>query len=336
MKAFEFLNPVELKQASRINFKNKNTSMLFAGGTDILGLMKDKILSPEKLINLKALKNLEFIEREPNGAIRIGALTKLSDIASDKKIRADFTALAEAAAQVGTPQLRNVGTIAGNVCQRPRCFYFRGDFNCLRKGGGECFAVSGNNKYHCIEGGGPCYIIHPSDTAAALTLFNAEVKIYSDGKYRSVRINDFFVLPEEDHTKENILEPGEIITEFIIPKHNFTFSKYIKVKERGAWDFALVSLAAAVRGNKSKIEKAEFVFGGVAPVPWIDHKLNNTAKNFSISGKKFNDLKNTAFNNAEPMEMNGFKIHLARNLIIKMLTQSFNAASDKNIYYKGE
>lgn len=319
MNSFDYLHPVELKQASRINFKNKNTSLFFAGGTDILGLMKDKILTPEKLINLKALKNLQFIKHESSGAIRIGALTKLSEIAEDKKIQKNFRALSEAAAEVGTPQLRNMGTIAGNVCQRPRCFYFRGDFHCLRKGGEECFAVSGNSKYHCIVGGGPCYIVHPSDTAVALTLFNAEVKIFDGNNYRTVPINDFFILPEVDYTKENILEPGEIITEFIIPPHNFNFTKYIKIKERGAWDFALVSIAAAAIKDSSKLKEARFAFGGVAPIPWIDDKLNKAAQNLTINDKTLSMLRLSAFKNADSMDMNEYKIQLARNLIIKSL-----------------
>jgi len=319
MKSFDYLNPVDLKQASRINFKNKNASLLYAGGTDALGLMKDGILSPEKLINLKAIKNLEFIERAPGGGVRIGAMTKLRDVANDETIRKEFTALAEAASEVGTPQLRNVGTIAGNVCQRPRCFYFRGDFHCLRKGGDECYAVNGNNKYHCIVGGGPCYIVHPSDTAVALTLFNAEVIIYDGKNYRSVPIKDFFVLPEENHTKENILEPGEIVTEFILPKHNYDSSGYIKVKERGAWDFALVSIATAVKGGSGKIDKVDFAFGGVAPIPWTDDNLNNAAKNLRIDERTLNELKKAAFKNADAMEMNGFKIHLARNLVVKAM-----------------
>ena len=165
--------------------------------------MKDDILQPEKLINLKNFKELDFIEHQKDGGVKIGALTKLAEIASDEKIKKNFAALALAASEVGTPQLRNVGTIAGNVCQRPRCFYFRGDFNCLRKGGDECFAISGNSKYHCIVGGGPCYIVHPSDLAIPLTLFNAEVEIFNGMKYRRVPIKEFFILPEKNFRKEN-------------------------------------------------------------------------------------------------------------------------------------
>ncbi|NOX16760.1 MAG: xanthine dehydrogenase family protein subunit M, partial [Chlorobi bacterium] len=236
MKSFEYIQPKKLSDAAKINAKNKNSSLLYAGGTDLLGLMKDDILQPEKLINLKNFKELDFIEHKADGGVRIGALTKLARIADDEKIKTNFTALSLAASEVGTPQLRNVGTIAGNVCQRPRCFYFRGDFDCIRKGGGECFAISGNSKYHCIVGGDPCYIVHPSDTAVPLTLFDAEVQIFNGTKYRYVPIKEFFLLPEKNFTKENILEPGEIITEFILPPGKFNFSNFIKAKERGSWD----------------------------------------------------------------------------------------------------
>ncbi len=319
MKSFEYIQPKKLKEAAQINLKNKEHSLFYAGGTDLLGLMKDNVLQPEKLINLKNFRELDFIEHKADGGIRIGALTKLAAIASDEKIKKNFTALALSAAEVGTPQLRNVGTIAGNVCQRPRCFYFRGDFNCLRKGGDECFAISGNNKYHCIVGGDPCYIVHPSDTAVALTLFNAEVQIFNGTKYRTVPIKEFFVLPEKDHTKENILESGEIITEFILPPNNFNFSNFIKVKERGSWDFAVASVAVAAQKELLKISRAEFVFGGVAPIPWIDNVLNSAAKNFTGDEKVLTSLANKAFKNSDPMDMNYYKIRLAKNLVIKSL-----------------
>ncbi len=314
MKEFEFLQPKSLEQASKTNFKNKFNSILYSGGTDVLGLVKDGVFEYDKMINLKSISSLKYINETEDG-VRIGALTTLSEITGNELIKKDFPLLYQAAKEVGTPQLRNVGTIAGNICQRPRCFYFRGDFHCLRKGGDECFAISGNNKFHAIIGGGPCYIVHPSDTAVALTALNAEIIIFSNGKEKTVHVGDFFILPEKDHTKENILEPGEIIKEIFIPKNNFNHVKYIKIKERGAWDFAVVSIAVAAKINSNTISSASIAFGGISPIPF---KAGNVEK--LIKGKTKKAVLSSNINyfpEADPMEMNSYKIHLANNLVKK-------------------
>lgn len=315
---FEYLQPSSIEDASKLN-KN-SASILYAGGTDVLGLMKDNIVYPEKIINLKKISNLNKINIASNGTLRIGALTKLSDIANNDFISSNYKTLALAAAGVATPQIRNMGTIGGNICQRPRCFYFRGDFDCLRKGGDECFAFDGHNKYHCIIGGGPCYIVHPSDTAVALLALDASLNIYTGKEYKSVKLKDFFVLPEENSYKENILNPGEIITEIVIPPigKNY-YSNYIKVTERGAWDFALVSVASVIGVSKNQIKSAKFAFGGIAPIPWMDEKFNSKANNLTLTENNINSFTNSLLTDAEPLEMNKYKLQLARNLLRKTI-----------------
>ncbi|MCB0750343.1 MAG: xanthine dehydrogenase family protein subunit M [Ignavibacteriae bacterium] len=321
MNSFEYMQPNNLESASKFLVKN-NSSYAFAGGSDILGLIKDDIVAPKQLVNLKKINSLNFIKHDKENGLSIGALTKLSDIENNEIVKTKFSLLSQAISEVATLQLRNVGTIGGNICQRPRCFYFRGDFDCIRKGGDTCFALTGNNKYHCIVGGGPCYIVHPSDSAVALLALNAKFKIFNGKDETVIPAKDFFVLPDVDDMKENILKDGEILTEIIIPNPNTeTVSKYIKVKERGAWDFALVSIAGVFNIKNKKILDGKITFGGVAPIPWEEENLNAKLKNISIDEKSINQLSDSAFNKTDALEMNSYKIPLAKNLIKKLLLE---------------
>jgi xanthine dehydrogenase YagS FAD-binding subunit len=248
-------------------------------------------------------------------------LVRVAQIASDKTIQEKFTVLAQAAQKVASPQLRNMGTIGGNLCQRPRCWYFRGDFHCLRKGGDMCYAVDGENKYHCIIGGSPCFIVHPSDTAVALLALNASLKIFKGKKSREVPLSDFFVLPEQNILRENILEPGEIVTEIMVPETpGNAKSQYIKFIERGAWDFAMVSVAAVIRNSGTQIQSGRIVFGGVAPVPWLEKEVSNRLSGFTVNEQNLKQIGEIALKEATPLEHNGYKLILARNLLKRVLT----------------
>ena len=322
MKKIEYLQPDSVKSASSILNKNNASAIAFAGGTDVLGMIKDDLFEQNKLVNLKKIAGLNYIREAENGGLRIGALTKLSEIVASEIVRTKFTVLAEAAAEVATPQLRNVGTIGGNICQRPRCFYFRSEFDCLRKGGDICYAYTGQNKYHCIVGGGPCYIVHASDTAVALLALDAKFKIFDGKKEKPVDAKDFFVLPDVDETVENILKSGEILTEIILPPQpKGTKSKYIKVKERGSWDFAVVSIAGVFNMDGIQIRRGKITFGGVAPAPWEEKQISDTLNGFSVTESAINTLSGKAFPNAEALDYNEYKITMARNLIKKLLLE---------------
>jgi len=320
MQKFEYIQPSSIKSASKYLRKKNGAAMPFAGGTDLLGLMKDNIFSPKQLVNLKKVDDLNYIKYDETEGLRIGALTKLSDITNSEVIKNKYTALHQAASEVATLQLRNIATIGGNICQRPRCFYFRGEFDCIRKGGDTCFAVTGNNKYHCIVGGGPCYIVHPSDTAVALLAMDAKFKISSGNVEKVVTAKDFFVLPDTDDMKENILEDGDILTEIILPNlSSSSISSYIKVKERETWDFALVSIAGVFNRNGNIIKDGKISFGGVAPAPWVEEEVNKQLENFKVTEESISKLSGIAFKNHDALEMNEYKVILARNLIKKLL-----------------
>jgi len=320
MNNFEYIQSQTLKEASKALGKDWQTALPFAGGTDILSLMKDGIESPQKLVNLKSIADLNKINYTPGKGLHIGALVTITEIAEHPLINEKYQVLARAAREVASPQLRNVGTIGGNICQHPRCWYFRGEFNCLRKGGDMCYAVDGSNKFHCVIGGGPCFIAHPSDAAVALTALNAKVVIFSGKKSRIVPIREFFILPELNVQRENILQPGEILTEIQVPDlPSGTLSGYLKLKERGAWDFAVVSVAAVVQKNGTFFQSGSIALGGVAPIPWLEKDVSAQLAGLNISVENIVQLSKKALKEAEPLENNAYKVPLAQNMIKKLL-----------------
>ncbi|MGB7624386.1 MAG: xanthine dehydrogenase family protein subunit M [Terriglobia bacterium] len=327
MKNFQHFNPGSLIQATTA-LSSKPDAWVIAGGIDLLGEMKNGIIEPRTLVNLKALPNLDYIKFSESDGLRIGAMTTLATIESHPEIRERFAVLSEAAHSVATPQIRNVGTLGGNLCQRPRCWYYRNPtFHCLKKGGKECFSVSGENKYNAILGGGPVYIVHPSDCAPALIALDAEVTLAGPRGSRSIPLEKFFILPSENPLRENQLRPGEVVIEIHVPgargvgspSPGVHRSLYLKVKERGAWDFALASAAVSMETHAGVCQTVCVVLGGVAPIPW---RCPNAEK--ICIGKRIDDALATeagraAVVNAVPLGKNDYKVDMAANLIKRAL-----------------
>lgn len=320
-KEFNFVKPDSLKESARLLKDSSKQAFIYAGGTDQLGLIKHQIVVPDKVISLKNIPELDTIEKTDSG-VKIGSMVRLSDLITDKIIATELPLLAETAREIASPQLRNMGTVGGNVCQRPRCWYYRENFDCLRKGGDSCFAYDGENKYHCIVGGGPCYIVHPSDLAVALSVLDAKVIIFNGQKKRTVPINEFFVLPEDDFLNENILKSGEIVTGFEIKKLKIgSVSRYIKIKERGSWDFAVVSLAFHGRVKNGRILESKMAWGGVAPVPWVDSNEKGSLVNFELTSQNIKDFSASLFSKSEPLSHNSYKVIMAQNLVTKLFME---------------
>ncbi len=320
MNRFAYHQPKSLEEAGRILSRGKPAAAALAGGTDLLGLIKDEIILPGDVVNLKGIDGLDRIAYRPGEGLTIGALATIAKVAGNEAVRRSYTVLAEAASEIASPQLRNVGTVGGNLTQRPRCWYFRGDFPCAKKGGDTCFAFEGRNKFHCIIGGGPCYIVFPSDLAVALLALDAEVVIHSPDGSRRAALRDFYVLPEDDETRETILDPGEIVTGIHVGDlPSGIRSGYVKFKERGAWDFALASVAAVIVTGGGKIAGGRVAFGGVAPVPWEEPELNEKLAGLAAKGKSIQALAVEALKEAVPLKENSFKLPLARNLLTSLL-----------------
>jgi xanthine dehydrogenase YagS FAD-binding subunit len=290
-----------------------------AGGTDLLGCLRDRVFAAQKVVSLAALKDLRGVTASATG-VRVGALTPIADVAAHKQLNEQYRALAQAAGEVASPQLRNQGTIGGNICQRPRCWYFRGDFHCLRKSGDRCYAVQGQNLYHAIFGGSACFIVHPSDTAPALVALNARVRIQGSAGFRVVPIENFFVLPDKAITKENVLVQGEVVTDILLPPPDPAIkSSYRKVRARGSWDFALTSVALALKFAGGQVAQARIVLGGVAPTPWRLPEVEKLVTGKALTPDVVAAAAAAAVKGAEPLAQNEYKIQMVKGALEESL-----------------
>ena len=293
---------------------------ILAGGTDLVGCLRDNVFPVESVVSISAVADLKGIGPRPGGGLRIGALTTLTEIAESRQVRDSWTALAEAAGSVGTPQLRNQGTIGGNLCQRPRCWYFRGDFHCRRKGGDTCFAEAGENQYHAILGWDRCYMVHPSDTASALVALGARVTIAGRKGRRTIPIESFFVPPKVSLLKENVLEPGELVTEILLdaPPPGAR-STYRKVRERAAFDFALAGAAVVVALAEGKVRTARIALSGVAAAPWRSTDAEKALAGKPLDSASIAAAAEAAVKDAAPVGKNEYKIALVRGVLEETL-----------------
>jgi xanthine dehydrogenase YagS FAD-binding subunit len=324
MPNFTYLKVKSLKEA--IGQLSSKGARIHASGTDLLGCLRDDIFGAEKLVSIGQLKALRGISQASDGGLRIGALTTIAEIENNKTIQERYSALAQAASEVGSPQLRNQGTIGGNLCQKPRCWYYRGEFHCLRKGGNTCYAYQGENQFHCIFGGNMCYIVHPSDTAPALVAFEAMVRVSGPGGTRLVPIGRFHVPPSENVQKETILKPNEVVTEILLPPPaKGLHSSYRKVRARRSWDFALASVALALQFDGDKIAKARVVFGGAAPVPWRSKEIEDVITGRRLDAETMTQAAAAAVKNAQPLKHNSYKISLFRGMVEEELTKMARA-----------
>jgi len=318
MKNFMIAQPQSIEDVTSLLSAKKESYYLMAGGTDLIGEIKDNIVEPEVVVDLSSLPNLSSIKKEKNG-VRIGALTTVAELAEDQMIKEEYPGLHQAANSLASPQLRNVGTVGGNLCQRPRCWYYRdSEVKCRKKGGSRCYAYKGRNRYHAILGGGLCYIVHPSDLAPMFIALEAEISIHSDKGEKILPLEDFFILPKTNVRKENILEPGEILTEVRIPvSQTGDKSTYLKLKERGTWDFAVVS--AAVKGTLSKgaFQNIKIVLGGVAPVPWRMKKAEDMIKGKKAAEDLLREAAREELKEANPLEENGYKKDLVETVLYR-------------------
>jgi xanthine dehydrogenase YagS FAD-binding subunit len=248
-------------------------------------------------------------------------MTPVADVAKDSTIRAKYPGLAQAASEVASPQLRNQGTIAGNICQKPWCWYYRGGFYCVRKGGPQCYAENGDNRYHAIfTKEGLCYIVHPSDTAPALMALQAQLSITGPGGTRSVPIENFFVGPGTDPTKETILKQGEVVTEILLPAPASGMrSSYRKVRERRSWDFALAGVALALQIQGGKVAGGRVVLSGVAPVPWRSKEVENAIMGKALDAGTIAKAAEAAVKGAEPLKHNAYKVAVVRGMVEEAL-----------------
>ena len=297
-----------------------------AGGSDLLGCLRDEVFDCDTVVSISAISSLRGITTTRDGGVRIGALTKIAEVAADPLIRDRYRVLAMAASEVASPQLRNQGTIGGNLCQKPRCWYYRGEFHCLRKGGNTCYALAGESQFHCILGGYGCYIVHPSDTAPALVALQATVHIAGPRGTRTVPMDEFHVAPRDNPQRETVLEANEIVTEIVVPPPATGLrSSYRKVRARGSWDFALAGVALALQFNGDRVSGGRVVLSGAAPVPWRSREVEQTVDGKAIDEAVATEAAAAAVSNAMTLKRNAYKVPLFKGVIKEELLKMAQA-----------
>jgi xanthine dehydrogenase YagS FAD-binding subunit len=323
MKTFANSNARDFQQAAKFAQQTQQEGRAAAfvgGGSDLLALVKERIVTPDVLVNLKTIKGLDQVKAANGGGVIIGGLITLDALSHNDVIRRQFTVLAEAAETVATPQVRNVGTLAGNVCQRPWCWYFRNGFPCYKNGGNTCFSFGGENQFHAIFGGGPSYIVHPSDTAVALMALDAKFRIVAPSGERVLGAAEFFSLPQQNPARENVLAVDEALAEVQVPAlRPGTRSTYHKIMDREAWTHAVVSAAIVLEMDKQVCRSARVVLGGVAPIPWrlpaVERMLAGQRITESLAAK----AAETALEGAKPLAKNAYKVPLTKGVVRRTL-----------------
>jgi xanthine dehydrogenase YagS FAD-binding subunit len=314
LESFAYVRPGTLTEA--VKLLSAPGARAHAGGTDLLGCLRDEVFRAGTVVSLTKIDELRGMAASADGGLRIGALTTVAELAAHAAIKERYAALAQAASVVASPQLRNQGTIGGNLCQRPRCWYYRGDYECTRKGGEMCYAIGGENQYHAIFGGGACWIVHPSDTAPALVALDAKLRLAGPKGSRTVTAESFFVLPDQNVRQETVLEPGEIVAEVLLPPPPAgQKSLYRKVRARGSWDFAMAGIAAAITMKAGKVADARIVLSGVAPTPWRLQPVEKLLVGQKVDAKLLAKAADLAVAGAKPLEQNAYKVPMVRGII---------------------
>jgi xanthine dehydrogenase YagS FAD-binding subunit len=305
VKPFDYVVAEQLEPALTVLANGKTT--LKAGGIDLLDLMKERVETPDVVLSIGGIDSLRYIREEADG-VHIGCLTTLADIGRSDLLRSKYATLHTAAADAATPQIRERATIGGNICQRPQCWYFRKrEFNCLKKGGPTCFAVEGENRYHAIFGGGPSYIVHPSNVAPALVALDGLLVVRSaDAEPKQIKAADFFVLPEVSLMSENVLKPGQVIAEIILPAAP-SASATVELREKQSFDWPLVMACAARIKNSWRV-----CLGAVAPIPWLSQPAMEVLGDRDVTPELAAAAGDAAANDADPMTENEYKVQLVR------------------------
>jgi xanthine dehydrogenase YagS FAD-binding subunit len=316
VRPFEYAAPPNVDEALALL---SPASRPFAGGTDLLTLMKADVAAPDTLVSVKSALE-RGIHETPNG-VTLGALTTLAELEQSVLVRERLPALAEACALAATPQLRNVATIGGNVLQRPRCWYFRSHLvHCWLKGGDECQARDGENQQHAVFDLSPCVAVHPSDPAVALTVYGAEVTLRGPRGERTLSIDDFFAPPDDERRTETTIGEHELVTAIHVPfPPDGERSVYLKAMDRKIWAFALVSVAAVVRIENGRVEDARLVLGGVANVPYRALGAVGHLVGAAPSEEAFARVAEAVVAGAQPLARNGYKLQLLKGLVKQAL-----------------
>ncbi len=299
----------------------KGDAVVKAGGIDLLDLMKDGVVTPPKLVNIRNVHSLHTIEATKSG-LQLGPLVTLAEISEHPEIQERYAALSDAAGHAATPQVRNMATLGGNLMQRPRCWYFRSsEFDCRKKGNSDdCHALAGENQYHAIVNNGTCAMVHPSSTAVPLLAMNAEVELTSKAGKRTVAMRDFYLAPEQDLQHETAVKPGELITGIRVPAPAAgTRSAYQKYGEKESFDWPLADAGVVLEIDGNTCRNAAIVLGVAAPTPIHATEAEEALRGKTINEQTAREAGKLAVANATPLSQNGYKVQLFQTAVYRTI-----------------
>ena len=297
----------------------QDSVIIKAGGIDLLDLMKEGLLQPRRIVNLRSIRGLDQIIEQKDGTVRVGSMVTLANVANHPIILQRYTAMADVARNSASPQIRNVATLGGNLLQRPRCWYFRSaHHHCARKGGETCFAFGGENQYHAIFDHEGCAIVHPSTSATALVALGASVELVpAEGSRRVVPLEDFFLLPDTDVTRENVLKPGEILSAVVLPKlEPSARSVHLKQGEKDSFDWPIADVAVLLERDPNGLcRRVSIVLGAAAPVPHRAKAAEAALRGQAVQEQTARAAARAALTGAAPLSKNAYKLPIFETLV---------------------
>lgn len=318
MENFEYAQPKSLSEATALLGQNWSDAAVLAGGTDLLSLMKEYVVTPKRLVNVKGLKELNGIQKA-GGGLRIGAAVTFDDLLDNATVRSEYPAVYQAAHGVASPQIRNMGTVGGDLCQRPRCWYFRSGNGLLAMMSGKSLVPDGQNQYHAIFPEAPAYFVSASSLGPALIALGAKVKLVSSSGTREVPVEKFFVVPQNENSRETALMPNEILTEIVIPAAAGAKSATYEIREREAMDWPLATASVVLKMSGNNVSSAKIVLGHVGPTPHSAPSAEQALSGKSITEETAEQAGAAAVSNAKPLSDNAYKVQLAKVAVKRAL-----------------
>ena len=332
MRPFEYASPTTKEQAVGLLGTAWGQAEILAGGTDLLALMKDDVVHPKRLVNIKQIKEMNGVTAGPKG-LRIGALTTLGELADNVNVIKDYPALAEAINDAASPQIRNMATLGGNLCQRPRCWYFRGGFGLLPKSeSGKDLVANGENRYHAILGNdGPAKFVSPSSIVPVLIAYGAFLRLIGPQGMRVQSVEHFYVIPKSENQREHDLKPNEILAEVILPPIRNLRVAHYEIRQKEAFDWPLAVAAVALNMNGSDLFGCRLVLGYVAPIPWRagdgEAALNRAARDHGITEEAAKAAAEGALQTATPLSHNAYKVQLAKVAVKRVIMKAASGSA---------
>jgi xanthine dehydrogenase YagS FAD-binding subunit len=328
MRPFEYVSPNSTTQAISLLAANWGNTEVLAGGTDLLALMKDDVLAPKRLVNIKDIADLRGISSNAQG-LRVGALTTLGEMADNEDVKKSYPALSEALLEAASPQIRNMATIGGNLCQRPRCWYFRNGMGLLPKDqSGKELVTVGENRYHAILGNqGSAKFVSPSTVVPMLIAYGAKIRLEGPKGKRELPLEKFFVIPKNENEREHDLRPNEILTELVIPPAADLKAAHYEIRQKEAFDWPLALVAVTMKLQGSNVQSSKIVLGYVAPIPWLSAEAQQAIAGKPINKETAQKAADAALAKASPLSHNAYKVKLAKVAVARAILKAAGGAA---------